>query len=370
MRLHIISLVFLLALTPLSGRAQWRTSVLPVLGSAPETGGQFGVAVFRTRQPDDSLGTRPSSLIGNAILTSKGQQRAFVEYDRWTTSNERRLQVLAIASKFPLPFYGYGDQSARDPMEYEPRTLELSITRSRKSGQASWRYAALRLVDTKVNSFSPNYLVDPFPCDSLGCGLSPELDGVPRVTDYRLTLATLGWIRDSRDNLFAATSGGVFDISLTGGLEWGPGRTGPRDVLTRLRVDWRRYRPLGNGGVLAGQVTFSDAYGEFPIDQVMLVGHHSFNRGYTMGRFRDRGMLAAQLEWRSPTNLWNDRLGFASFAGVALLRGESRNDRPLPSAGAGLRYRLDPRTRSTIRVDYAIGASGQKGLYVAFNEAF
>lgn len=369
MRLHIIPLVFLLAVTPLCGRAQWRTSVLPVLGSAPETGGQFGVAVFRTRQPDDTLGTRPSSLIGNAILTSKGQQRAFVEYDLWTAGNERRLQVLAIASRFPLPFYGYGDNSSSDPMEYEPRTLELSMTGSRKSGQASWRYAALRLVDTKVMRFTPNLDVDSASCNPLNC-IPDELNGFPFVTDYRLTLATVGWIRDSRDNLFAATSGGVLDISLTGGLEWGPRDNGRRDAVARIRVDWRRYLPLGNGGVLAGQVTFNDAYGQFPIDQVALVGHHSLNRGYTMGRFRDRGMLAAQLEWRSPTNFWNDRLGYSAFTGVALLRGDSPNDRPLPSAGAGLRYRLDPRTRSTIRVDYAIGASGQRGLYVAFNEAF
>lgn len=42
----------------------------------------------------------------------------------------------------------------------------------------------------------------------------------------------------------------------------------------------------------------------------------------------------------------------------------------LPSGGAGIRFRLDPRTRSAIRVDYAVGKAGQSGLYVAFNEAF
>lgn len=353
MRLRCVSLVVALALTPLSGAAQWRNSVLPVLGSAPETGGQFGVAVFRTRQPEDSLGTRPSSLIGNAILTTKGQQRAFVEYNRWTAGNEQRLQVLAIVSRFPLPFYGLGDDTPDVAIDFEPQTLELNITRSRKSGSASWRYAALRLVDTKVLRFAPP--------DSV-----TEWD----APDYRLTLATLGWVRDSRDNLFAATEGSVFDVSITGGAEWRPGKNGPIEALARYRVDWRKYRALANGGVIAGQVLLSDAIGEFPIDQVMLVGHNTLNRGYTMGRYRDNGMLASQIEWRGPTNLWKDRLGVAAFGGLALLKGTGLTNNPLASIGAGLRYRLDPRTRSTIRIDYAMGLFGQKGLYVAFNEAF
>ena len=62
-------------------------------------------------------------------------------------------------------------------------------------------------------------------------------------------------------------------------------------------------------------------------------------------------------------------LGVAAFGGVAYLPSAAGDNRPLPSGGAGLRFRLDPRTRSTIRVDYARGASGQSGLYVAFNEA-
>ena len=71
MRPCIAPLFLMLALAPSEAGAQWRTSVLPVLGSAPETGGQFGVALFRMRHPDDSLGTRPSSLIGNAIVTTE-----------------------------------------------------------------------------------------------------------------------------------------------------------------------------------------------------------------------------------------------------------------------------------------------------------
>lgn len=93
-------------------------------------------------------------------------------------------------------------------------------------------------------------------------------------------------------------------------------------------------------------------------------------RGYVPGRFRDDWMMAAQAEFRSHiAGSW----GYALFAGagkVAPTLGELGDARVLPSFGGGVRYRLDPKTGATIRVDYARGTPGQSGLYVSFNEAF
>lgn len=373
MRLSSLVLPLVVLLGPVAARAQWKTSVLPVVGSAPETGGQFGVAIFRTRQHADSLTTRPTSLIGNAVATTKQQRRAFIEYDRWTAGNERRLQILAIASRFPLPFYGYGAETAEsDEMQYLPKTFDVGITRSRRSGESAWRYAGLRVVSTRVEEFS-GWSFDcpdcaPVPPDSpmmsLSIGLPWNVDG------YDLALGTVGWVKDSRDNLFAPTRGRVIDVSFAAGAVWFPLHFSTREYLGRLRVDARGYRELKDGAVLGAQLQFTNGSPEFPLDQVALLGHHTLNRGYTMGRFRDNGMLSTQLEWRGPTTMWNQRLGFAAFVGVASLTGVETLSKPLPSGGAGLRFRLDPRTRSTIRLDYARGASGQSGLYVAFNEAF
>ncbi len=370
MRVHASLLVLALAFTPFATEAQWRTAVLPVIGSAPETGGQFGVALLRTRQPDDTLGTRPSSLIGNAVLTTKQQQRAFIEYDRWTAGNERRLQVVAIASQFPLPFYGFGDETPDEQYVYEPITLEMSVTRSRKRGDDLWRYVGARIVRTTVSEFGLTDLVVCIPPTCVPpefiCDCGPSSLG----SDYSLGLLTGGRIKDTRDNLFAPTAGRVLDLSASAGYVWTPDAVSNGDALLRLRLDWRGYRGLPRGGVLAGQVFAISSQGGFPLDQVSLVGNHSLNRGYTMGRYRAEDMIASQVEWRSPTRAMNNRLGIAAFSGVAFLFGSNTSGRPLPSVGAGLRYRLDPRTRTAIRVDYAVGVSGQSGLYVAFNEAF
>lgn len=370
-RLHSALFVIALASAPFAAEAQWRTAVLPVVGSAPETGGQFGVALLRTRQPVDTLGTRPSVLMGNAVFTTKQQQRAFLDFDRWTAGNERRLQVAAIASRFPLSFYGFGDNTPDVPFAYEPFTLELNVTRSRKRGDNLWRYVGARVVSTEANSIG--FGID-LSCDTDGpcdppdfiCDCGPVGGG----GDYRLGLLTGGRLKDTRDNLFAPSAGRVLDVSVSAGYVLTPDAVSNGDALLRLRLDWRGYRALPRGGVLAGQVFAISSQGGFPLDQVALVGNHALNRGYTMGRYRAEDMIASQLEWRSPTRAMNNRLGIAAFSGVAFLFGSHASGRPLPSVGAGLRYRLDPRTRTAIRVDYAVGVSGQSGLYVAFNEAF
>lgn len=82
--------------------AQSAGAILPALGSAPETGLQYGLAYLRAWQPDDTLGTRPSSRMGNAIYTAERQFRSFFESDRWSPGNERRRQWGVIAMAYPL----------------------------------------------------------------------------------------------------------------------------------------------------------------------------------------------------------------------------------------------------------------------------
>ncbi len=365
-----------MTLSPSVAAAQWRTTVLPVVGSAPETGGQFGVALFRTRHADDSLGTRPSSLIGNAVFTSKGQQRAFLDYDRWTAGNERRTLASVIISRFPLPYWGTGtdEYELEEPMDYVPLTLELGLTRQRKIGRATWRSVALRAVAVQVDE---SYAGIDLSCDviSPSCPFPPGDSlsdfGLPLVAyPYQMLTASIGMVHDTRDGLFAATRGKLLDVSVGGSGVYANSQLSP---LLRVRVDARGYRSLPRGAVLGAQVVLQGNDGDPPIDQMALVGHHSLNRGYTMGRYRDAWMAAGQVEWRSRDRGWRDRLSLAAFGGAALI-GPTLSELPkgelLPSGGGGIRFRLDPRTRSAIRVDYAFGAKGQSGLYVAFNEAF
>ena len=98
------ALPILLALTAMPLRAQAsagvsvdsslghrRIQLLPALGSAPETGLQYGVTVFVVSERPPIERTRPFALLAYAIRTAKSQTRVGVEAERWTRGNARRV---------------------------------------------------------------------------------------------------------------------------------------------------------------------------------------------------------------------------------------------------------------------------------------
>lgn len=332
-----------------------KINVLPVLGSAPETGFQYGVALFTTKA-HAVQGTRPSSLISNAIRTTKGQARAFVDVDRWTAHNDWRFGGLALWQQFPLPFYGIGDQTQEDDKElYTPRGTDFNLFVQRRIARAQWIQIGLRRSEYAVIKTASGGLLEP--------------DTLPGSRGGRTVLAHVSLISDARDNLFAPTRGhfAEFVASRADAV------LGSRFDFTRLRADLRTYRPapfIGGGHLLALQFVAQGITSNAPFDQRATVGGAAIMRGYIPGRFRDDWMTAAQAEFRSALS---GNWGYALFGGgglVAPTLGELSSARVLPSFGAGLRFRMNPATGATIRVDYGRGTRGQSGLYVSFNEAF
>lgn len=329
-----------------------RTVVLPVLGAAPETGAQYGVALFVTRS-SPAQSTRPSSMVGNAVRTAKAQTRVFFDVDRWTAGNQWRVLLNSSWQEFPLLYYGNGD-SAPDSAEeaYTPRGTELALTVQRRIGPAVWLQAGARRVEQAIVRTEP--------------GWSLAGDSIVGSSGGRTVLAVVGVVADSRDNLFAPARGHLVELTASSAHR----AIGSEFDFQRVRLDARGYRTLGRAHVLAGQFLVQGTGGEAPFDQLALVGSSSTMRGYAAGRFRDRWLTTAQVEYRSPLV---GRFGASAFGGAALL-GSSIDDvaksRLLTTYGAGLRFRLDKVARSTVRLDYALGAAGQSGLYLAFSEAF
>jgi hypothetical protein len=332
-----------------------RVTVLPVLGSAPETGFQYGISLFATQQ-HDVAGTRPSSIISNAVRTTKGQSRAFVDVDRWTANNDWRFAGSAIWQRFPLPFFGVGENTEEDARElYTPRGTDIWGIVQRRVGGVRWVQGIIRRTENEMLKTEPGGLLEP--------------DTLTGSRGGRVVLATVALISDSRDNLFAPSSGHYAEFGVTRA----DGAIGSEFGFTRVRAETRNYFAIpgmASGNLLAIQTQIVGVTEGAPFDQLAQVGSGSLMRGYFPGRFRDQWMTAAQAEYRSAT--WNG-WGVAVFGGagaVAGTAGELLGARILPSVGGGLRLRMDPRTGATIRVDYARGTPGQSGLYVSFNEAF
>lgn len=139
--------------------------------------------------------------------------------------------------------------------------------------------------------------------------------------------------------------------------------------FTSLMLDVRRYLPVGIDRVLALQAYLFSASGDVPFHKLALLGGESLLRGYYKGRFRDKGLLAVQAEYRA---LVTKRIGFAGFAGLADVFpgfGDFKLEKIKFSIGTGLRYMVNKRDGTTLRVDMAWGRACF-GLYLTAKEAF
>ncbi len=92
-------------------------------------------------------------------------------------------------------------------------------------------------------------------------------------------------------------------------------------------------------------------------------------RGYFEGRFRDKDLLAVQLEYRFPI-FW--RIGGAVFAGAGTVAPDVARfsvGQVKPGLGLGLRFMYDLVERMNVRVDVGFGKNSS-GIYMTANEAF
>ena len=276
-----------------------------------------------------------------------------MDFDKWTANNDWRFQTTAIWQQYPLPYFGIGDDTEEDAEElYTPRGTDIWGTVQRRVGPKRWVVGHVRRTENEMRKTEIGGLLEPGTIIGSRGG--------------RTVLASAGFITDTRDNIFAPTRGQYGEIMVASANS----AIGSDFDFTRVRFDVRAYMGIGDGHVLAGQATAQGISGDAPFDQLSQVGSSTVMRGYLPGRFRDDWMAAAQGEFRSA--LYKN-MGLAFFGGagfVAPEAGELLSARVLPSIGAGFRYRLDPKTGATIRIDYARGTTGQSGLYVSFSEAF
>ena len=331
-----------------------RTFVLPYLGSAPETGVQYGATAFRVHQPPDTA-TRPSTTQLFASYTAKRQARVFAEVDRWTAGSTWHLTGHLEWMRFPLPFYGFGDAAAEADEEfYTPAGVLGQVTVQRRVRGPFYLLGGYGYQDLRITPSSENGALANDPITGNRGGRVGQLQ--------------LGALWDDRDDVFASRHGSF--LQATGSNAARP--LGSAYAFRRLIVDGRHFVPLGGSRVLAVQAVTELVAGSAPFDQLSLVGNSSYLRGYAHGRYRDRDLAAAQAEYRA--TLWR-RLGWAAFGGAGRIASRpsdllGSSARTLPSYGLGLRWTLFASSRSDIRVDYAHGERGQSGLYVALNEAF
>lgn len=140
-------------------------------------------------------------------------------------------------------------------------------------------------------------------------------------------------------------------------------------------VGYRTFSAAGNyyrrtgPGVLALRGYACGVSDNTPLFDLCLFGSGSDLRGYEVGRYRDKSMLAFQGEYRFPLA---GRFGAVAFAGsgkVARTFGEMGDEPDLWSVGVGLRWLASEKARVNLSIDIAQGRDGT-AAYVYVREAF
>lgn len=327
----------------------------PTLAYSPETGVEFGLSSLLLFQAKRDTLNRLSEVQAFGFVTVKGQYGLWIDNaiygdkDRWFLLGRMRFQ------KFPLLYYGIGPQS----LGKEPALIDANYL--------LFRQRVLRKI-------RPNFFI------------GPELDfqqlyntsfEQPESHIYDKPLGTAGTLNvglgaalvyDNRHNVLNVRKGFFGELSF---LNYHP-RLGSEYAFRGVNLDIRMFRPIGRNNVLAWQVYGNFNRGNIPFNQLALMGGEMIMRGYYSGRYRDKNMLAAQVEHRWLPFGFSKRFGAAAFisaAAVAPEIGAFATKHIRTSGGIGLRYLLFPKKDIYLRLDVGFSEDGPH-FYLFTGEAF
>lgn len=326
--------------------------VIPGLSISPETGVGFALAGIKSgRASGVARGTRPSTRAISGLVTTRGQLDLQWQGDLWASGNRRRTEYELRFLRFPNRFFGIGAAIEDSAERYTPQTLSARVSRTwqLRRGLFVGGRAAFETVD--VTRIEAGRRLD-------------TLATIPRREGWRSSSLILLSSLDTRDLLFFPSRGGLLSVDLGHSFE----ALGATQDFTRVTVDLRRYLGLGRAGVVAVQAFGEATGGTVPFDRLPQLGGSRVLRGYLAGRFRDRNLASAQIEYRSPS--WR-RAGFVLFAtgGSVAPSLDALADAPRRTTwGAGFRYALNA-DRLNLRIDHGRGR-GSHGTYITVGEAF
>ncbi len=326
---------------------------LPFVLYTPETKVAFGAGgFFSFRAGTNKEEARTSSVWAYASYNLARQFNVLIKPEIYLRANGLILNGTLRYERAPQRFYGVGNDTASTDVEsFTPRifAVELGVKRRVIGGLfGGLRFDFERMTMEKV--------------EAGGLLAAGDIVG-SRGGQLAGMGASLDW--DTRDAVFFPRRGTFLQFSADA---YGP-IAGSDFTFNRLKLDLRRYLPLGTDRVLALQAYLLSTGGEVPFHKLALLGGDSLLRGYYRGRFRDKGLILVQTEFRA---LVTKRIGVAGFAGLAdIFPGFGRlgDGRLKFSVGSGVRYVLNKGEGTTLRLDMAWGRASF-GLYITAQEAF
>ncbi|TDB67453.1 BamA/TamA family outer membrane protein [Arundinibacter roseus] len=351
----LISRYFNILLNDTASISKPRFLIYPTVAYSPETNWELGLSSLYVYYAKQDTTNRLSEINGFTFLTLENQygiwfdHNLFSDKSKWVFPGRFRFQ------SFPVLYHGIGPDS---PSEYTAlvETNQLQIKERVLRQILPNFYAGLELDFQRLSSvrFRPaNTTIDELPAGSNG---SANL--------------ALGWgfMYDTRHNVLNVREGIFSELALLRYDKiWGSDFS-----FTTIISDNRFYKSINERNVLATQLFGQFNTGNVPFNQLALLGGESINRGYYLGRYRDKNQLAAQVEYRMLPFSFAKRWGAAVFASSGTVFNNFNNlslQKFVFSGGGGVRFLIFPKKDIFTRFDVALTKEGP-GFYFFIGEAF
>lgn len=339
--------------TTAPGESSFR--IYPTLGYSPETSFEFGLSSLLIFQANKDTLNRLSEVQAFTFVTLEAQYGIWLDNaiygdkDKWFFLGRTRFQ------RFPLLYYGIGPETVgKDPALIDANYIlfkQRVLRKIKPNFFAGPEIDYQQLYNTDFEQPDNHTYDKPLGSDGTrNIGLGAAL------------------VYDNRHNVLNVRKGFFGEISF---LKYSSG-LGSDYNFQGVNVDVRSSHPVSARNVLAWQVLGNFYSGNVPFNQLALMGGEMIMRGYYYGRYRDKNMIAGQVEHRWLPFGFSKRFGAVAFAGTAVVAPKLNAftfKHVRPSGGVGLRYLLFPKKDIYLRLDVGFTKDGP-GFYLFTGEAF
>ncbi|MFA6151943.1 MAG: BamA/TamA family outer membrane protein [Chitinophagaceae bacterium] len=350
LRLILLSIIYCLFLNSALGQDSLRAKsikILPVpaFGYSPETKTYVGVvSLFTLDFYKDSLTRSSNSKVEfnytwNKQIVLEGGWTYFFRQEKWFTKGLIRY------AQYPDFYFGIGPNTAdSNKLVFSSNRFASDVFLLKKISPQLFSGINLKYISySKIKTAQPDLRY-------------PELKaGKTFGVGYTI-------IKDARNNILSPTKGHYFFANTMYSFA--------QKNYLELTLDGRYYKTWNKKLISATRFINDFNFGTIPFYDLSFLGGDQFVRGYYFGRYRDQHLSTIQQEFRMPL-FW--RFGLAAFGGLSSIYSAKHPfsfDNIKYNYGIGLRFLVDKKDKTNLRIDYAIGNNSNNGLYISFGESF
>lgn len=309
--------------------------------------GIMGSGQYRMNGCEDML--QPSNVTVYGNFSVKGQVALGIEGINFFPDDQYRLNYEMKFKYYPINYWGIGyDECDVDDNETEMKTLQGRINAEFLFRLIDNFYVGPRIEAGIIKAYDIDeaklhlYHGESLRQHNIGVGLSVQYD--------------------SRDNVTNPHRG----VYVNATQMFRPEFIGNDKGYSTSSLTVNAYQSVWKGGIIAEQVTGQFNFGSPSWDMLATMDGSHVMRGYYDSRYRDKHMLAAQVELRQ--YVWK-RCGVVVWGGAgSVFHDRDSFENVLPNYGIGFRWEF--KKNVNVRLDYGFGKGGQSGFLFNVNEAF